>query len=189
MHIGYVNTFEEIEADTNATGQAAIIVVLLALLAAVGAYFAANVGNDVLTSLEGIGGADIPAGLFTSAQTSPAGAAVGALVQALFSWLILAATTFFVGTNLFGGKADLGQMLRVTGFAQTPRFLSVAAFVPCLGAILGFVGWVWMLVATFIGIRQGLDLDNGKAALTIIISIVFIWIVNFGIGLVMGMVF
>lgn len=184
-----VNTFEEIESDTTATSQAAIIVVILALLSAVSAYFAAGMSNDLVSSIEGLGGSEIPASFLTMAQTSPVASAVVALLSALFSWFVLAATTYFIGTNVFGGKADLGEMLRVTGFAQTPRFLGVAGIIPCLGVIFSFVGWVWMLVATFIGIRQGLDLDNGKTAVTILISLVLIWVINLALGFITAMLF
>lgn len=76
----------------------------------------------------------------------------------------------------------MGEMLRVIGFAQAPRLLSVFSFIPCLGAILSLAGAIWALVATFIGIRQGLDIDNGKTLLTIIISFIIVFFVNFLIG-------
>jgi hypothetical protein len=58
-------------------------------------------------------------------------------------------------------------MLRVIGFAYTPLVLSI---IPCIGGVIGFI---WAIAAGFIAIRQGLDLDNTKAFLTVVIGAVF----------------
>jgi hypothetical protein len=180
-----VNTFEAIEADENATVQAAIIVGLVGLLAAIGAFFAARTANATMDALSQMSEADLPLGdLLAAADINPFGAFLSALIGAFVAWLVLSAVTYFVGTSLFGGKATMGEMMRVIGFAQAPRLLSVLAFIPCLGAILSFVGWVWMLIATFIGIRQGLDLDNIKTLVTVLVSIVVVWVINWLIGLI-----
>ena len=78
--------------------------------------------------------------------------------------------SYLVGTSLFGGQATLGEMLRVLGFAQAPQLLGI---IPCLG---GLVGAIWALIASFIAIRQGLDLDNTKAFLTALIGFVVLMI-------------
>ncbi|MCZ7672859.1 MAG: hypothetical protein M5U34_39920 [Chloroflexi bacterium] len=54
-------------------------------------------------------------------------------------------------------------MLRVIGFAQAPRLLSVFAFIPCLGFILSVTGWMIALIATVIAIQRGTDLDGFKS--------------------------
>jgi hypothetical protein len=58
----------------------------------------------------------------------------------------------------------MGEMLRVLGYAQAPQLLAI---IPCIG---GLVGAIWALIAGFIAIRQGLDLDNTKAFLTALIG-------------------
>lgn len=175
-----VPTFEEIEHDQSATGQAAIVVLLVAVLGAIGAAVGASIANSTLSNLQGqLGDVDIP---FTIPTLSPVGAAVNALIATFIGWLLWSALTYFIGTRLFKGEADMGEMLRVIGFAQAPRLLSVFSFIPCLGAILSLAGAIWALVATFIGIRQGLDIDNGKTLLTIIISFIIVFFVNFLIG-------
>jgi hypothetical protein len=82
-------------------------------------------------------------------------------ISTFAGWIIWSALTFVVGTNLFDGKADVGEMLRVIGFAFAPQMLGI---IPCLGTV---VGGIWSLIAGFIAVRQGLDLDNVKTALTI----------------------
>jgi hypothetical protein len=74
--------------------------------------------------------------------------------------------TWFVGTRFFGGVADVGEMLRVIGFAYLPMLFSI---IPCVG---GFIGIIWTFAAGFIAIRQGLDLDNTKAFFTVVIGAV-----------------
>ncbi|MCL4304245.1 MAG: YIP1 family protein [Anaerolineae bacterium] len=137
------NTFEEIEHDQSATGQAAIIVAIVALLNGLGGGISASMnpqggGNFFLSFI-----------LF--------------FVWAFIGWAIWSGVTYLVGTSLFGGKADMGEMLRVIGFAQAPQVLGI---IPCIGIIGAF----WALAAGFVAVRQGLDLDNTKAFFTILIG-------------------
>jgi len=136
-----VNTFEEIEHDESATVQAAIVVAIVAVLTGVGSGLSAQFSDRSFI-----------AAFFVS------------LVWAFIGWFLWSAVSYFIGTSLFGGKATLGEMLRVIGYAQAPQFLSI---IPCIGPI---VGGIWALIAGFIAIRQGLDLDNTKAFLTALIG-------------------
>ena len=170
-----VNTIEAVEADENATSQAAIVVAVVALLAAIGAFVGARAGNAVMDSLGQFSDLDIP---ITVPAVSPLGAALNALIGTFVAWAVWSALTYFIGTRMFGGQATMGEMLRVIGFAQAPRLLNVFSFIPCLGAILVFVAWIWSIVVGFVAIRQGLDLDNVKTAVTILISFFAAILVN-----------
>jgi hypothetical protein len=172
-----VPTFEEIEADQSATVQAALVVAIVAILNGIGAYFAVRAAGPALAQLEEQFGGEFPVPLDMPAL-SPVGALLNAIIGAFLAWIIWSALTYFIGTRLFGGKATMNEMLRVIGFAQAPRILGVLGFIPCLGPILSLVGWLWSLVASFIGIRQGLDLDNGKTAITVILSFIVAIIIN-----------
>jgi hypothetical protein len=136
-------TFDTIEKDTSLTGRAALIVVVVSLISGLGNGFFALFRDSNFFS-----------GFFSS------------LVAVLLGWLLWSALTWFIGTRFFNGQADLGEMLRVIGFAYTPQVLSI---IPCIG---GLIGAVWTLAAGFIAVRQGLDLDNTKAAFTLIIGFV-----------------
>lgn len=150
------NVYEEIEADENATSQAAIVVAVVAI-----------VGGLISGGISAVMGGSFLGSFLTQ------------LLTAFFSWLIWSAVTYFVGTSLFGGKATMGEMLRVLGFAQAPGILGI---IPVCGS---FVGWVWTLACTFIAIRQGLDLDNSKAAMTAVVAFIAVIIVSFVIGLIL----
>jgi hypothetical protein len=152
-------TYEEVEADTSATGQAAAVVAIMAIASAIG---------GVRYGAEG---------------------ALTALVTALVGWMLWAAITFFIGTRLFGGTATWGELLRTLGFAQSPGVLYVFGIIPFLGPVIQFVVGLWVLVAGIIAIRQALDIDTGKAILTAIIGwLVFvvlrIALAVFGFGMV-----
>jgi hypothetical protein len=85
--------------------------------------------------------------------------------------------TIFVGTSFFNGQATLEEMLRVIGFAFAPQVLSIF---PCFGWIIGAI---WSVIAGFIAVRQGLDLDNTNACLTIIVGFIVYAIGFFTLGL------
>ena len=78
--------------------------------------------------------------------------------------------TYFVGTSLFGGEADLGEMLRVIGFAQAPQVLSIFSFIPCVGWLISLAGWVLSIYTGFLAVQEGLDLDTGKTIATVVIG-------------------
>ncbi len=182
-----VNTIEAVEADESATSQAAIVVGIVAILAAIGAFFGAQAGNALMDNLGQFSDIDIP---FDVPSISPVGAALNALIGVFVAWAVWSALTYFIGTRMFGGQATMGEMLRVIGFAQAPRLLNLFSFIPCLGAILVFAAWIWSIVVGFVAIRQGLDLDNTKTALTILISFVGAILVNWIIvGLILGLLF
>ena len=96
---------------------------------------------------------------------------------ALLGWTVWAATTGFIGSRVFGGTTDFGEMLRVLGYAQSPR---VIAIVPFLGPVAG----VWTLVASVVAIRQGLDFDTPRAIGSAIGGWLVWWVLQFGVSVV-----
>ncbi len=150
-------TFEDIEHDSAATTQAAIIVAVVALIAALGSGIGAAIGG----------------GSFFSSFIST-------LIWTFIGWAMWSVVTFIVGTTLFKGTATVAEMLRVLGFAYAPQFLSI---IPCVGWLIGLI---WSLAAGFIAVRQGLDLDNLKAFFTIVIGFILVLIGNFLIASLFG---
>jgi hypothetical protein len=130
-----VATYEEVENDLNATGQAAIVVVIAAIASGIGNYFH--------------GGSGI----------------IGGIVSAILGWLSWAGITYFIGTRFFGGTATWGELLRTLGFAQSPGILMILGLIPVLGGLVRLVVAIWLLVAGIVAIRQALDIDTGKAVL------------------------
>jgi hypothetical protein len=142
-------TFEAVEHDRSATSQAALIVLLVALLSGGGSALGA-----VLTDSSAL------SSFFSS------------LVLTFVGWILVSVITYFVGTTFFKGQATIDEMLRVIGFAFAPQLLSI---IPCVGWPIGAI---WSLIASFIAIRQGLDLDDARTLFTILIAFV-IYIILF----------
>ncbi len=123
--------YEEVEADKGALGQSMGVVVL--------ASVAGGVGSGGLGGLSGI--------------------LIGT-VGALIGWFIWAALTYFIGTRILPEpttRADVGELLRTTGFSSSPGLIRVLGLVPGITGIVFFVSGVWMLIAMIIAVRQALD--------------------------------
>lgn len=176
-----INTFEEIEHDEGATMQAAIVVGVVGLISAIGAAaFAGQAAAFVESFGEQL--SDMPGFVADVSDVSAASLFITTLIGAFVTWAVWAYVSYFVGTRLFGGEATPGEMLRVLGYARAPGVLSI---VPCLG----IVGWIWSLYLAFIALRQGLDIDNGKTVLTILVSFIPAVIINGIINSVLGGIF
>lgn len=134
--------YEEVEADSGAMSQAALVVGLVAIANAVG---------------------NARAGL---------GMVIGTIIAAYFGWLLWSAITYLIGAKILGGTATWGELLRTIGFAQSPGVLYLLGFIPLLGGLIRFVVAVWILVAVIIAIRQALDFSTGRALLTALLGFV-----------------
>ena len=148
-----ISTYEEVEADKTATGQAAGVVALVAVAQAIGAA-----GEGTLGIVAGLGGA-------------------------MFGWLIWAGITYLIGAKLFGGTATWGELLRTLGFAQAPGVLYVLGIIPLLGGLVRIALAIWILIAGIIAIRQALDFSTGKAILTAVLGWLAVFIPLFILGI------
>ena len=137
--------FEEVEHD-HAAGAQALLVVLAASVAG-------GIGNLVAAALLGAG--------------RPAWSSLMLLSAAfLVAWVAWSFVTMAVGTTLFGGVADMGEMQRALGFAAAPGLLML---LPGLGVIIGIP---WSLVAMVIAVRQALDFTTVRALWTVAVGAV-----------------
>lgn len=141
-----VNTYEEVEADTNATAQAGAVVALTAVAAAIGQLSLGPV------------------------------AMVGNALATLVHWIVWAGITYVVGDKIFGGTATWGELLRTLGFAKAPGVLAAVAFIPLVGALVHVAIAPWLLVTGVVAIRQALDFSTGKAVLTALIGLIPYWV-------------
>lgn len=133
-----VNLYEEVEADRDSMGQAMTVVILSSLAAGIGSISSGGVS-----------------GIFWGTFAALAG------------WFIWAFLTYFIGTRILPEpqtRADVGELLRTTGFSSSPGVLRVFGVVPVLGGLVFFVTAIWMLVAMVIAVRQALDYKStGRA--------------------------
>lgn len=152
-----VATYEEVEADTTATGQAAIVVGIVAVCAAIGGVRGGSAG------------------------------VIAGVLGAFISWMVWSGVTFVVGEKLFGGTATWGELLRTLGFAQAPGVLFLLGIVPVLGPLVWFVVAIWILVAGVIAIRQALDFTTGKAVITAIVAFIVMLVVRLILAAIFGL--
>lgn len=148
--------YETVEHDTNATGQAAVVVALAAVASAIGNVWRG--GPGVFTGLAG----------------------------ALLGWAVWSGIAYLVGTRLFSGRATWGELLRTVGFAQAPGVLLVLAVVPVLGGLVKLVVYFWLLATGFVALRQALDLDGLKTLLTAVVGTVAYVLVQVMLGMLVG---
>ncbi len=155
-----VTLFQEVEHDATLNREALMVVIIATALSAVGALIG---------------------GIFTGF-----GAALIAVVFTVFwgivGYYIWAYLTWFIGTRLFKGTAEPGELLRTLGYATAPRALGVLSFIPCAGSIVGLVAGIWSLVAGVIAVREALNFDTGNAIITVVIG----WAVVFVVGLLIA---
>jgi hypothetical protein len=163
-----VQFFNEVERDTSLNTEALLVVIIVSIAGGIGAFVGGLFNGEVLAAL---------------------GALLTTVLGGVAGYYIWAYVTYFIGTNLFEGRADPGELLRVLGYASGPRILSVLGFIPCVGAMFSLVGAIWSLIAGFIGVREALDLDTGKTLVTVIIGWIVLVVISVVIGLIFGVGF
>ena len=150
-----VQTYEEVESDQGATGQAMAVVVLSSLAAGLGSY-----GLGGLTGM------------------------VRLTLMALIGWAIWAILIYLIGTKLLPEpqtRSNIPEVLRTIGFASAPGLLRFLGILPLIGWLLVFLINIWVLLANIIAVRQALDYQNtARAAIVCLIGwvayVVIFWI-------------
>ncbi len=144
--------YEEVEADEAALGQAMAVVVVSSVCAGIGSAGEGGILGLVL-------------------------GAVGALI----AWYIWAYLTYFIGTKLLPEpqtRANVGELLRTTGFSSSPGVLLLLGIIPGLMVVVFTVASIWMLVAMVVAVRQALDYTStGRAVGVCLIG----WLVRIAI--------
>ena len=136
-------TYEEVEADTGATGQAALVVVIASVCMALGAELHAGLLGVVMVA-----------------------------ILRLVAWWVWALIAWQVGTRLLPGpatEADMGQLLRTLGFASAPGVAGIFALVPGIEGVVGIVVFVWMVAAMVVAVRQALDYETTGRAIAVVV--------------------
>jgi len=164
-----VDFYEEVEADTSLNQEALMVVILVSIAAGIGAFLGGIIGGSIVGAIVGL---------------------ILMVIIGVINYYIWAYVTYFVGTNLFEGTADVGEMLRTLGYASAPRVLSILSFIPCVGWLVALAGAIWSLVTAVVAVRQALDFDDTvKAVITVVIGWVIILIIQFVLIAVVGAAF
>jgi hypothetical protein len=162
-------TYEDVEADPQATLQALVVIVVASLAAGFGASGWNARPEDVLRY-----------------------SAVAACL-ALLSWAGWAVLTFEIGSQLLPERqtrVTVGELLRTTGFSTAPAvFLVLGAFGDT--TIVFALVALWMLATMVVAIRQALDYTSTARALAVcglgwLMSLIFIVILGIFFGPALG---
>jgi hypothetical protein len=155
-----VRTYEEVEADESALGQAMAVVVAAALAGGIGS---------------------VRSGATTALVT---------LVGGLVGWFLWALLTWLIGTKLLpepSTRADIGQLLRTIGFSAAPGILNVLGIIPLIGLLVSLVAALWQLVAMVVAVRQALDYTStGRAIAVCLIGWLIYLVVSVGLAVTLG---
>ena len=149
-----VKTFQEIEADPSALGQAVTVIVIAGVASLIGNIFRLGAFLGMMNLVVSLAG------------------------YALWSLLVV-----LIGTKLMpepATKADFNEAFRVVGFTASPGVFNVLAIIPFLGPMISFFISLWMIVIGVIAVREVLDYSNtGRAIIVCLIAMVVVWIVTF----------
>jgi hypothetical protein len=130
--------YKEVEADTSALGQALGVVLLSSIAAGIGYVVQGGVAGLVMGT-----------------------------VAALLGWYVWASITYILGAKLLPmpqTSTSHSALLRTLGFASAPGLLRVFGVLPGITGIAFLVAAVWMLMATVMAVRQGLDYTSTTRA-------------------------
>lgn len=147
-------TFEEIERDPNAMGQAVMVIVIAGVAAMIGNIFRAGIGSGI-----------------------------GALLLLLIGYGVWTVLVTIVGTKLMPEpqtKADFAETFRTVAFAASPGVFNVIAIIPFLGPLLSWLISIWSLVIMVVAVRVVLDYTStGRAIVVVLIGFIIYWILVF----------
>jgi hypothetical protein len=151
--------YEEVEADRTASIQALVVVLIASLAAGIGIVTPAR--RDV---------AEV----------------ITHTVAALALWVSWSMVTLEIGVHLLPDvqtRADVGQLLRTTGFAAAPGLLRIAGVIPGVSRPVFVISVVWMLAAMVVAVRQALDYSRTTRAIAVC---VLGWLFAAGFALLLG---
>jgi len=136
-------TYEEVEADRSATGQALLVVVLSSVGAGIGA--------------RGLGSGSMRSMIFISALS-------------LLGWMAWALLTYQIGVKLMPEpetRSDVGELMRTIGFSAAPGMLRIFGIVPGASIPAFAITAIWMLIAMIVAVRQALDFKSTARAVAV----------------------
>jgi Yip1 domain len=134
-------TYEDVEHDTDATWQAAVVVAAAILT---------GVGSSAGRAL------NLLAGVLTNV--------VFWALLALFAYLV--GVHILKGPQT---SATFGEELRARGFSCAPSILAVLGLIPGVGYLIVFIAGLWSLIGSVIALRQSLEVSPGRVVASAVV--------------------
>ena len=149
--------YEEVEQDPSYDQDALAVVVIASLLGALGGLLGLLFQGRIVPAILGF---------------------LVAFVVTILGFYLWVWVATLIGTKLFKGTGEFGNVKRAMGFAYAPQLLNVLSFIPCLGALIALIAWVLSIIAGVIALRQSLNQDNTNAILTAVVSALIVFLVT-----------
>lgn len=111
-------------------------------------------------------------------------AALGGWVTGAFSHLgvwLMYSTVVLLLAKLMGGQGGLDRFFGLTALHAVPGLLGIFSIIPCAGALLALVGWVWGILVYVRAVQVSQRLSTGKAVLASLLPAVLLlvlWIIS-----------
>ena len=153
-------TYQEIDQDDSATGQAIIVAIVAALIGGLGSFIGTReVFGEVVDQSVG--------GWLTSAIIgTPIGLAIGAGILLLLG-------------KMFKGQAEFMGLFRTLGFSTAPNVLG---FIPVLGSLVG----LWTVVCAVVAVRESHGISTGQAVITVLVPLLVLGVLAVLIAVLVG---
>ena len=148
------HTYEEIEADQSALGQAIGVVILVTICGVIGGLIGGIIGD-------------------ATAKEIILGLCYG-LAFGIVRWALWVTVILMVGGGLLrssGTQTSWAEVGRVLGFAYSPGVLAIFSWIPGVGWLFSVAAFFWTMAAAVMGVRQAMDFEGtGRAILVVVIA-------------------
>jgi hypothetical protein len=151
--------FQEVADDHLATGQALLVLIILALAAGVAGVFNPNLPGPPLVRF------------------------AAEVISTLFGWFLLVLLALTAGRTL-RGQGEFSRTFRAIAFAQIPGAITWLKIMPRVGSLFEIVGTLMVLVATWLALQEALHLSKWRALFIPIVASFVVFAALIVVGLV-----
>lgn len=153
--------FQEVADDPLATGQALLILIILAIVSGIADAFNPNIAGSTLVKF------------------------LTDVIGTVISWCLVVLLAFFGGRAL-KGYGSFTRTFRTIAFAQVPEVVTWLHFLPSIGPLFSIAGTLMVLLASWLALQEALRLSKWRALLVPIVSLVLVVLAVEIVSLVLG---
>jgi hypothetical protein len=157
-------TYELLQRDPAATGQAWFIVAFLGLANGI-----AMIVTPIVSVMPGMSdpmaqtAADLATALTFDTAERQVLALVAGVVGAIVSWYLSSWLLRVIGNRMAGRTVSSEEMRRLVGWGYSPTLASFLTPIPLIGPLLATIGTFWALVTGVMALRAAFEIGVGKA--------------------------
>lgn len=153
--------FREVSDDPRATGQALLIVIVLAIMTG------------------------LTAAIDPAARGEIAGVLVSNILGTLVNWIVVSALAL-AGGHLLRGRGTFTRTLRAIAFAQVPQALTWLGVIPYIGPLLRLTGAIMVWLTSWLALQEALKLSRWRALLIPLVGLAVVVVTMAGVIVVVS---